>query len=280
MIFTYLFFDNMLERKHNRIIPITAMLFISICIFIARFFATEVFILHAVVSYALLLAYTIIFFKDVMWRKIASFVLMFIGCAFADVSALYIGVRFLGLAAEIDTVGHGATLKGLFLLVICDSIFFIFALIILIIWKRVNKLKGIGFFNAILFCAFPISQFCLLISMIDAFDRASIQLHTIVTAGVSLGVLADVVLFHTFFANIKKRQAETQLRELEQRRREEEVHYLAIEEKRSELSKIRHDFNNYISAAQALIDNRDFKSARELLEQLKNRVAENNQAGE
>ena len=272
MVFVYLFFENMLERKHGQAVPIIVMAAITLTILLLRIFAIELFIIHALIAYLLMFAYVIVFFKDTFWRKTAAVILMFLGCGFADIIAIYIGANYIGATADFDTLGRVATANGLFLLVICESIWFIFGIVIMTVWKRVHMLKDIGLSNIILFCIFPISQFCLLIGMIDVYDRASIQLKTAVPIGVVLGVFADVVLFYIVFDNIKKKQLDAKIQEMEMLKKTEALHYESIEARRGELSKIRHDFNNHIIAIEALIDSEDFESATEMTTQLKDMV--------
>ena len=233
------------------------------------------------VGYLFFAFYLIFIFEESLAKKLFIIISKIALCGLVEIMLVFTSPFFFGVqASELVTFLSDTTSPlALVVSIAAVSMLGIFYLIFLLVWRKFAIFNPVNFYSILLLGFFSANQIFMTAMVIEVEGYNMPALNPFSVSGGIIGLLASAALTFTLFENVRKKQAETQLRELEQRRREEEVHYLAIEEKRSELSKIRHDFNNYISAAQALIDNRDFKSARELLEQLKNRVAENNQAG-
>ena len=214
-------------------------------------------------------------FESSVLKKIFSAVSLAVLWCMTEAVTLFLIPLFSGLST-IDVMPlfvETHSILSVLMAFMSNAVLSIFISIFILVWRKNSTFNVIGFYNTLLICVFPITTILPSLIVIEAGADKNFFVNPIIMVGGILGVISVTVFMLTLFENVRKKQAETQLRELEQRRHEEEVHYLAIEEKRSELSKIRHDFNNYISAAQALIDKRDFKSARELLEQLKVIVA-------
>lgn len=93
------------------------------------------------------------------------------------------------------------------------------------------------------------------------------------TAGCVIGFASDIMMFYFLMEQGEKEVRANQLRELEKLRSAEELHYNIILSRREELAKIRHDFNNQLTAALHLTENGDYIHARKLLEQMKDGVA-------
>ena len=94
--------------------------------------------------------------------------------------------------------------------------------------------------------------------------------------GVILGIftmlVANVIILQIIVANSKKEAAQAKLTELLRLRELEQAHYSAVELRRHELTKIRHDFNSQLTAAHHLIAAEKNEHARKLLDELKQHI--------
>ena len=64
--------------------------------------------------------------------------------------------------------------------------------------------------------------------------------------GIVLGLIGDVLMFWLFERSNTRKQAEEELRKLKYQYEKEQVRYTALLEKQEEISKMRHDFQNYV----------------------------------
>lgn len=91
----------------------------------------------------------------------------------------------------------------------------------------------------------------------------------------ALGVCAETVLQYFRAGYGERKMAKRQRQEQEKFLRAEGLRIQTMEEIREELAKIRHDFNNQLAAAYRLTEQGETRQARELLDGLRNEVAQN-----
>lgn len=150
-------------------------------------------------------------------------------------------------------------------------IVFILTSLLLMAWNRLIAHRMV-LHRTLLFLIFPISQFALLLAFENFYPQTSSLNHLLASIGAFLGLLADFILLYILLEQGHKEALERKLQELETLRRVEAVHYQAIEARREQLAKIRHDFNNQLTAAYNLISS-DREMAGELLDELKTDIA-------
>ncbi|MBQ8846558.1 MAG: sensor histidine kinase, partial [Lachnospiraceae bacterium] len=90
-----------------------------------------------------------------------------------------------------------------------------------------------------------------------------------------LGIAADVILFYVMFTQGEKEKIKQQLAETEKLMEMEKGYYETIEIHREEMAKIRHDFNNQLTAALHIAKNGEGEKSVELLEQLREAIEKN-----
>lgn len=81
-------------------------------------------------------------------------------------------------------------------------------------------------------------------------------------------IIGNFVIIQILFTNSKKKELEDNLNEIQHIRELEHMHYTAIEERRQEMAKIRHDFNNQLLAAHQLISSDKWQHAELILDEL------------
>ena len=123
------------------------------------------------------------------------------------------------------------------------------------------------------FLLFPISQLLMMWSLTDQEMNYLLKLGYIGGTGIIVGFIADIVLLYTFLAQGEKDALARQVQELEHLRQVERLHYQSIEMRREELAKIRHDFNNQLATALALIQHQDTGQAVLMMDDLKESIS-------
>ena len=91
--------------------------------------------------------------------------------------------------------------------------------------------------------------------------------------GIVIITIGNLALLQILLTNSKKKEAEDSLKEILHIRELEQMHYSSIEARRQEMVKIRHDFNNQLAAVRQLIDSDKKEHAEELLNELKQSLA-------
>lgn len=87
-------------------------------------------------------------------------------------------------------------------------------------------------------------------------------------ASIALGGCSVVFLLYYVVSLEEKTALETELRDTQHRMALEQSHYRAVEARREELAKIRHDFNNQLAAIRLLMQAGEQKDAQSMLDRL------------
>lgn len=219
------------------------------------------------VAFFSLLLYALAAFRDKLWKRTIVFLLMVAGSEISEFIVYYI--------LDAMKISYDPSMNSLqmMLAVACETLVLIIILwFLLLVWNRIVSRRTV-FHHSYLFLIFPASQ----IAMLFAFNRYStetvVQNNTFASIGAFLGLIADFILLYVLMAQGQKAVLEQELRELETLHRLEEVHYQAIEARREETAKIRHDFNNQLATAFNLMRAGKDEKAGELLEELRADIA-------
>jgi len=90
-----------------------------------------------------------------------------------------------------------------------------------------------------------------------------------------LGMLVgNIVVLQILLTNSKKKEMEDELREARHAMELEQAHYLEVEKRRGELSKIRHDFNNQLASIGQLIRAGEESSVQDMISSLSKEIVE------
>ncbi|MEA4932533.1 MAG: hypothetical protein VB071_02935, partial [Lawsonibacter sp.] len=213
------------------------------------------------------LLYVIAAFQDKLWKKLFVLVLLLISAEISE-SPIYYVTNLMGISFDVTFDSPQMTLA-----VAADTIIFMIILsLLLVLWTRAIKHQAI-FRRISIFFIFPISQIAMLFAFDGFYPETPDLNHLLASIGAFLGLIADFVLLYVLMEQGKKDALERELQELETLHRLEAVHYQAIEARREETAKIRHDFNNQMVAAYHLLRTGDEKQSAELLDELKRDIA-------
>jgi len=92
--------------------------------------------------------------------------------------------------------------------------------------------------------------------------------------GLLLCFISNIVLLIVLLEQDKKMLLRDELTELQHMRELEQLHYAGVGQRRQELTKIRHDFNNQLAAAHQLITTDKKDHAQKLLDELKQSIVD------
>ena len=92
----------------------------------------------------------------------------------------------------------------------------------------------------------PVSQHIILQYLYVKYTGKLNTISRMVGFGIVLGLIGDILMFWLFERSNTRKQAEEELRKLKYQYEKEQVRYTALLEKQEEISKMRHDFQNYV----------------------------------
>ena len=96
--------------------------------------------------------------------------------------------------------------------------------------------------------------------------------HWLSYVGLALCFLSDIALLIILVEQDKKLVLQEELRETQHKMELEQSHYRDVEQRREELAKIRHDFNNQLASIGQLIHTGDDSSAQEMIHALSEEI--------
>ena len=100
-----------------------------------------------------------------------------------------------------------------------------------------------------------------------------VDLNPWAAGGIAIMTVGNLALLQILLTNSKKAELEENLRDVQHIRELEKMHYNAMESRRHEMAKIRHDFNNQIVAAHQLIATGKGEHAETLLGELERSIS-------
>ncbi|MBQ8038652.1 MAG: sensor histidine kinase, partial [Lachnospiraceae bacterium] len=224
------------------------------------------------VQLLLFFGYAIIAYKDKIWEKILA-VLFWMITAVVSEMLLYAGLGDLFL--ELDFFGDDPV--SIMYEVLLYIIQFAMLAVVAVAWQWVKK-KHIPK-NIWIFLLFPISQYLMIHNFPVDIVRGKITYEYPWQTLLSLlvGIIADVILFYVMFTQGEKEKIKQQLAETEKLMEMEKGYYETMELHREETAKIRHDFNNQLTAALHIAKNGEEEKSVELLEQLRKEIEKNSE---
>jgi len=114
----------------------------------------------------------------------------------------------------------------------------------------------------LLFLVFPLSLWLLLFCYIY---QLSSQVWTF---GIALSITAQAMLLRMLISLEKKAALEQELKDVRHTMELEQLHYQAVEKRREELARIRHDFNNHLAAIGRLVAEGEEQDAQQMIRRL------------
>lgn len=220
---------------------------------------------------ALTLLYIFVAFRDKPWKKCLLFLLF---TAVTEISE--VPVRYLSGYTGISFDASFDSLEMVFSVAATSATLLMFSALLLIVWTRFIARKT-TVRRIHIFFIFPFSQLFLLFAFSGSIPEAPSVASLFASVGALLGLLADYILLYILMGQGQKETLAQKLQELETLQRVEEVHYQAIEARRGEMAKLRHDFSNQLMTAYHLVEQGETKQARGLLDALRANLSGTNE---
>lgn len=195
-------------------------------------------------------------YKGTLWKKLVTsfyfFMLQFMSDALA--SSFF-------LQADYTTDSPFLTPEVYFRYIIISTIIWASSAFISILILRMISIKKFKPFY-LLFFLYPSSLLLLVLGFTYRLESWSW------TAGALLGLTAEFALLFYTIRQEQKAELEAELEAVRHTLELEQAHYEMVEERREELAKIRHDFNNHLAAISRLVRSGQKNDAQELIRRL------------
>lgn len=173
-------------------------------------------------------------------------------------SALVEGGVFVFFGSDLDRIIDGGKLVSY----IADSLilYTFFGILSVLLFRTISMRRFRVFY--LLFIIFPMSWLLFI-------QYAFFPLPDMVfVAATALGFLGCFMLLHYTFEEEKKATLEQELRDIRHTMELEQAHYRAVEERREELARIRHDFNNQLAVIGRLVENGEKEDAEQMIRRM------------
>ncbi|MBR5127045.1 MAG: GHKL domain-containing protein [Roseburia sp.] len=217
---------------------------------------------------AVLIAFAIILFKDKAWTKVFIVIMYYVSVIVAEIITFSIlGDSVVGLDF------FGDSLEALIVNLLVMIISFCMLGVLVIVWNLLLKKQYVPK-NIVLFLLFPIGQICMIDIWSKQLQHGDMQFQSQFNMflGLFIGFVADAILFYVMLMQGEREEVKRQLAETEKLMELERNYYQSVKERQEEVAKIRHDFNNQLTAALQMVQSGEQEQSKELLEELRKAV--------
>ena len=220
-------------------------------------------LVSSILSQSVLYAYTLITFKESLFKKLLSCIIMFSFLLLSEYIAIGLcSLLFNAIPSPIPTTNEFflCNIFGTFTQIIMHSIF-------LFVWKffyyKKSSLK-IHYFTLL-----PTIQFLLIVAVFAPaiFGSNALNLH-FVSICILITLLSNIILFYYILRRHEKLTIQDAYEELEKLYVLDLKYYKELESKHEELAKIRHDYQNHLATLYMLISSDRLDSAKEFADSL------------
>lgn len=205
-------------------------------------------------------------FKEEVWKKVLFFFLLSVMALFAE--GIFAGICemiHLDLSMGYDNY---ETAEGI---LVINLFMFIPFMLIIRLWNRyINNCR-----EAIIpwyFLILPVSQCTMLIATNLNYSIMSAFNKLVFVLGAVTGFLADIIILYVVWRQNEAMYLEKSISQMERLREIEHIHYQSIEDRREELDKIRHDYNNQLLVLYHLLENKEESVSEQMLDELKEKI--------
>jgi hypothetical protein len=217
------------------------------------------------VAVASIILYVFLVFKNKLWQKLLILVLFIVIIFFCELIILKIMALF---GVDFDVTFSTIEMAAMETLMICILLgtfgFFV------MVWNKVMYKQSIKK-NTWIYLIFPFSQFLILSSLDQGVDLFYGNFWALL--GISIGMIADLILFFILMEQSKKELLERSIEELTRQHELEDLHYRNMQLRHIEIEKIRHDFNNQLAAIHQLLEDNNYKLSEEVLSHLQQDIS-------
>jgi signal transduction histidine kinase len=212
-------------------------------------------------NFVVLTVVTVLLFAGKLWKRLVVYSYFVVIMALCDVIALSILSIHSGRSEWFSERGGALDLIGGTVALI---IFILIGSLSVLAWRAIEARRFGPLF--LLFFILPIGQLVTVYSFVFSAYTAFWLL------GVILSLAADLVLLIYTVSQEKKTVLEDELRETRYTMELEQSHYRELEQRREELAKIRHDFNNQLASIGQLIRLGEKESAQDMISALSEEI--------
>jgi signal transduction histidine kinase len=158
------------------------------------------------------------------------------------------------------------SVEGITMSVLASIVIILLGSLSVFIWRAISIRKFRLYY--VLFFIFPISQ----VATIQGYQHR--ELAALWLSGILISMIANLILLVYIVSLEKKTAVEEELRETRHAMELEQSHYRGAEQRREELSKIRHDFNNQLAVIGRLVRSGEQGTAQEMITALSKDIIE------
>lgn len=233
---------------------------------VVRFFVdygSALYLVLTLLSYPISIGFLFLF-QGKIWRRFLVLIFFIAIAALSDtlVSALYVNIFHV----SVTELGNNRfNITGLIAATFTLTLFILLGALTVLIWRMISARRFQPFF--MLFFILPIGQLVTLYSFMFSLWTEFWLL------GVIINLVAVMVLLFYTIAQEKKAALEEELMETRHIMELEQYHYREVEQRRDELAKIRHDFNNQLASVSQLIQAGNENSAKDIIKTLSEEIA-------
>jgi len=253
---------------------------IVIVVMVAIFFAKEQMLEDGNLAVAnalslLFIGFMVVFalwaYRGPVWKRLVIITFLIMLTVVSDGLSVFLVKAIINRPMVYDYASIEAIYGNLF--------FGLFSIMLLGVTIWISRTIKMRHFNPtfLLLPIFPFGQIALLGAFegkYPIFGTLEVELfnHWLSYAGLALCFISDIALLIILVEQDKKLVLQEELREARHRMELEQSHYRDVEQRREELTKIRHDFNNQIASIGQLIRTGDDSSAQELIHALSEEI--------
>ena len=220
------------------------------------------FMLYNLVFLFITLTLPMFFYQGKLWKRYMVFASFMILLTLCDaMGGTILSFHYGGIDAVFSD-----TIPLLIYNVFTVSLYMIFGAAAVFTWRMIGTRKFQPFF--LLFFILPIGQ----LIMVYSFLFTTWTVWGLM--GILMSLAADLVLLIYTISQEKKTELEEELRETRHTMELEQSHYRDVEQRREELQKIRHDFNNQLASIGRLIRSGEEASAQDMIHALAEEIAD------
>ena len=222
-------------------------------------------------GYWLIVSFTYLhfFYADTLWKKIIALFSMHVA-NFGGEAGCIISLPILGIDTLSMDYRNPDMVLGCFISAMVSAVFIV---LVVRIWNRCCK-RGAKVRHPFMMVLLPI---CLMTPMYQ-YGVMIWEMEGVARAVNMISMVASFVFLMLFivvlFSQADKEAVERELTEMKYRSELEQQHYKAVDARREELAKIRHDYNNLLTSVRGLLQMGQIEEAREALDNLLVRVGQ------
>jgi len=197
--------------------------------------------------------------------KIALFiVLVYALGVLGNLLTPFVYYMIFGAYIAFDFVGNESLYASIIAVFIAVLLYLLFSFI----WKRYVHKMHLDIPNIGAFLFVIGGQLIYILNQLLEVLSQRVEVKPWTAVGIIIMIIGDIAILQILLTNSKKAELEENLRELQHIRELEHMHYTAIEARRQEMAKIRHDFNDQLAAARQLIISNKKEYGEKLLDEL------------